>query len=204
MVKNKRSKNNDLIIDYKIEFNKLRSEFGLAAFTEAQFVYDLDPGDYVDERLGQYRFGLDDHTACTNGLCENWLDECKGIIYDEFAIVANQTDINLGKVINIDNLSKNTTVNLFRITDNNALDSNGKMIVPTFNLIYNTGAPVPESMMSISTTELAPSDYIVGKYHGYQVKLNVTANMASSEKVYTLKIDTTKHVNTLKLNIKVL
>ena len=203
-ITNKRAKNQQLIIDYKIEFNALRIEFGLEPFKEVDFVYDLDPGDYIDERLGQYRFGLDDHTNCINGLCENWLDECKGIIYDEFAIVANQSDINLGKIIEIDNLSKNTTIDLFRITDNNAIDSvTGKMIIPMFTLTDDTGLEVPASKMSISTTELAPSNYIVGKYPGYQIKLNIAPTMTTSEKVYTLKIDTTKHVNTLKLNIKV-
>jgi hypothetical protein len=37
----------------------------------------------------------------------------------------------------------------------------------------------------------------------YQVKLNIGATMSSGEANYFLKIDTTQHVNTLKLKIKV-
>ena len=203
-VTNKRDRNLQLIEDYKKEFNALRNEFGLESFTEAQFVYNLDPGEYVDERIGQYKFGIDDHTNCVNGLCENWLDACQGIIYDEFAIVANQTDINLGKIITLDTLAKNSVIDLFRITDNNALDTNGVMIIPTFTLKDSAGVEVPSTKMSISTVSLTPDKYIVGQYHGYQVKLNVAATMTATDQVYTLTIDTTQHVNTLKLKIKVL
>jgi hypothetical protein len=162
----------------------------------------MDPGEMVDERLGQYRFGLDDHTNCVNGLCENWLDECKGIIYDEFAIVANQTDINLGKVITVD-VTKNTVIDLFRITDNMALDANGQMILPTFTLTNDSGTVVDSNKLHIVTEVLTADKYIVGTYPGYQVKLNIGATMSSGEANYFLKIDTTQHVNTLKLKIKV-
>ena len=202
-VTNKKAKNLALIEEYKIEFNKLRISFGLAAFTKEQFVYDLDPGEMVDERLGQYKFGQDDHTACTNGLCENWLDECKGIIYDEFAIVANQTDINLGKVINV-NVVKNTTIDLFRITDNNAInETTGKMIVPSILLTDEiTGSIIPNTNFKIILEELPRDKYIVGTYPGYQVKLK-TYNPAIGESLYNLNIDTTKHVNNIRLKIGV-
>ncbi len=202
-VTNKKAKNLALIADYKIEFNNLRAEFGLPAFTPEQFVYNLDPGDMVDERLGQYKFGQDDHTACTNGLCENWLDECKGIIYDEFAIVANQTDINLGKIINV-NTVKNTTLDLFRITDNNAInETTGKMITPTFTLTDEaTGTIIPNSTFKIVIEELSRDKYIVGTYPGYQVKLKIYSPEIG-EKLYNLKVDTTKHVNNIRLNIGV-
>lgn len=203
-VTNKKAKNLALIEEYKIEFNKLRNDFGLAPFTKEQFVYDMDPGDMIDERLGQYKFGQDDHTACINGLCENWLDECQGIIYDEFAIVANQSDINLGKIISV-NLVKNTTIDLFRITDNNALnETTGKMIVPTFTLTNETtGQVIPNNQFEILTTELTEDKYIVGTYHGYQVKLKVYSP-ALGENLYNLKVDTTKHVNNIRLKIGVL
>ena len=202
-ITNKKAKNALLIADYKKEFNALRNEFGLPAFTAEQFTYDLDPGDMVDERLGQYRFGTDDHTACVNGLCENWLDECQGIIYDEFAIVANQTDINLGKVIDV-NTVKNTEIDLFRITDNKALASDGKsMLLPTFILTNEvTGVVIPNTSFEITTEVLTADKYIVGKYPGYQVKLKVYTP-ASGENLYNLKVDTTKHVNNLRLKIKV-
>jgi hypothetical protein len=87
--------NVDTFAAYKLEFNALRNVFGLPAFTDSQFKYDMDPGEMVDERLGQYRFGLDDHTNCVNGLCENWLDECKGIIYDEDSYITI-TNVKIG------------------------------------------------------------------------------------------------------------
>ena len=78
------------------------------------------------------------------------------------------------------------------------------MIIPIFTLKDSAGEVVPSTKMSISTVSLTPDKYIVGQYHGYQVKLNVAATMTATDQVYTLTIDTTQHVNTLKLKIKVL
>jgi len=175
-------KNNEIIEDLKIEFNNIRIQFGLEPITV--WDKDFDPGTLVDERLGSYRFGCDDHTDCYNGLCTNTISPCEGILYD-FDIMATQNDVSLGKIIEFE-LNKGETIDLFRVMDTDVDMTNLNVVLsdPTIgDIIIEEGIPI----------------------NGIDSKLiRFTANNIASTYNVDLTVNTGAHTNILKLNIKVI
>lgn len=178
---NMKLKNNEVIADLKDEFNNIRIGFGLNPIT--LWTKDFDPGTLVDERLGSYRFGCEDHTDCYNGLCTNTISPCEGILYD-FDIMATQNDVSLGKIIEVE-LHKGETIDLFRVMD--------------------TDVDMSELVVSLNDTTIGSLSINDGvPINGIDSKLiKLTAGNISTTLDVDLNVNTGAHNNTLKLKIKV-